>query len=753
MPTYELSPGRPGPIDPAGADPWHLVGSPGLLALAHASGRTSLYATASGMARFADRSGRWLVDGVEVVDPEATFGCGWASWSGEAAGVRVRRRLDADPDRARLRIRWEVEADHPVTIREEWTVDHLPLVAGALMARAIPPPSTHRGLDRVVWRVAFALSTAVRAATDGLRRLLGRRYPLRVAVVEGGRSLRWEPVRRPRPPRGPTVLRRDLPAIALLALDPPDAAAPFASCGASRSDGSSGTVELRVDPGPSGAASVTLELALDAGHDPRVDAPAAHPGRPDHPAHPVDHATRGAAGSGPVGLDGLEAPAPLVAEARWNLTQLRGLRVPDACTGHTFVMQGSAYAFVHGLHGAPRDEALVAVPLSVLDPVTARQAVLAIAAMVAPDGSLHYAHTGYGRTVSGGVHAKPTDLPLFFLWALTEHVWATGDRSLLDERPRPFGRRAPAEPERSTVGELACASLRWLDERVGTGEHGMLRVGSGDWSDPIALMVRSGRAFHRRGESAFNAGMACYVLPRYAQLVEHGDPATARRARALAEAQAAALEEAWTGRWYLRGWDGRGGAIGRDHCFLDAQVWALIAGVGGPERGRALAEEVGRRLDDPSPIGPTILDRPHRVRLGLLADGWDCNGGVWAALVGLAAWGTSLHDPDRAWRMLARSSFAGQAAAYPRFWFGRWSGPDARNAHFGDRPGDTFVHPATPMTEFPTMNSNAHAGPLLGLLRVAGITVGPDGVDGPPRPSLGSGTIGRPGPGIDAPPG
>jgi hypothetical protein len=210
----------------------------------------------------------------------------------------------------------------------------------------------------------------------------------------------------------------------------------------------------------------------------------------------------------------------------------------------------------------------------------------------------------------------------------------------------------------------------------------------------------------------------------------------------MAEAQAVALDEAWTGRWYQRGWDGRGGPIGRDHCFLDAQVWPIIAGVGGPERCRALVDEVGRRLDDPSPIGPTILDRPHRVRLGLLADGWDCNGGVWAALVGLAAWATALHDPDRAWRMLERSSFAGQAAAYPATWFGRWSGPDARNAHFGDRPGDTFVHPATPMTEFPTMNSNAHAGPLLGVLRAAGITVGPDGVRG----ATSGGAASRPGP-------
>jgi hypothetical protein len=150
-------------------------------------------------------------------------------------------------------------------------------------------------------------------------------------------------------------------------------------------------------------------------------------------------------------------------------------------------------------------------------------------------------------------------------------------------------------------------------------------------------------------------------------------------------------------------------------------VWALIAAPRGDHRAASLTATVGELLDDPSPIGPTILDRPHPIRLGLLADGWDCNGGVWAALGGLAAWGFARHDPDRAWASLRRQSLLGHADAYPDVWAGRWSGPDARNAWFGDRPGEAFVHPATPMAEFPVMNSNAHAGPLLGLLRAAGI--------------------------------
>jgi len=102
----------------------------------------------------------------------------------------------------------------------------------------------------------------------------------------------------------------------------------------------------------------------------------------------------------------------------------------------------------------------------------------------------------------------------------------------------------------------------------------------------------------------------------------------------------------------------------------------------------------------------------------MLADGTDCNGGVWAALGGLTAWAYALVDRTRAEGLLRRLSFESQQAAYPEIWYGQWSGPDARNSRMGDRPGETFVHPATPMTEFPVMNSNAHAGPLLGLQKL-----------------------------------
>ncbi len=704
-------------------DPWHLVGAPGLLALAHVSGRISLHATAGGMVRLADRTAPLLVDGSEVTAVEVRFGVDHATWTFEQGPVRVERTVSADPASASLGIHWAVSADRPVTIEERWDLRALPIVPAPLMSRPVPVPSTHRGSDRWLWRAMFAGSGAARSLTDAARALVGRRHPLRLTVdahppaAPFARTARWAPRPARRRPRGPR-LALTVPPAAVLALGAtPPGVLLYAVDGG-----------LRIGLGPVDAAryEATATLALDdpllangavaagPGSEPRPE-PGPEPG--PEPAFGSETAAPRTASRDPIG------DPQLAREAEWHVHQLRALRVPDPWIDGTFVMQGSAYAFVHGIHGAVRDEAFVVAALAGPDPATARGALVAMAAMARPDGTFAYAHAGYGAALSGGVHVAPTDLPLFYLWAVAEYLAATGDAAVLEERARPRGRSHGGW--RPSVGEVAVGAATALDRHVGRGPHGLLRVGSGDWADPISLMVRRRRAFHRHGESAFNTGMALAVLPMAAGVLEALDPPTARRCADLAGELDRALERAWTGEWYRRGYDGRGGAIGETACFLDAQLWPLIAGHGSRNRRAALVATVADRCDDPSPIGPAILDRPQPVRLGMLADGWDCNGGVWAALGGLAAWAYALHDPPRAEALLRRLSFAGQQAAYPRIWYGQWSGPDARNSRMGDRPGETYVHPATPMAEFPVMNSNAHAGPLLGLRKLRALTRSP----------------------------
>jgi hypothetical protein len=424
-----------------------------------------------------------------------------------------------------------------------------------------------------------------------------------------------------------------------------------------------------------------------------------------------------------------EAPA-LERECRWHSYYLRSAQVREEYFACRYVPQGSAYGYVHGLQGAPRDYALSAVPLVFLDPEGARSTLSLMMRMTKPSGAMYYAHAGYGKCISAVVHESPTDLPLFLLWALSEYIWASGDSAFLEESIPFYPKDRDAS---STVRERVLLAFHYVRDGVGIGLHGMLRVGSGDWNDPISSMAPDRRAFHRDGESGFNTALAVFALPRGADLIEETHPTEAGEMRACAADLRSAMENAWNGRWYLRGWDGRGGALGDSHLFLDSQVWCLIAQIGTEERRRELVQHIAELCDDPSPIGATVLDRPHRVRGGMLAKGWDVNGGVWAAINGLLAWAYALHEPRLAWRSLSKQSLAAHARAYPNVWYGIWSGPDAYNAHYAGRPGETFVQPATPMVEYPVMNSNAHAPPILALLRVLGIETSKQGIVINPR--------------------
>jgi hypothetical protein len=208
------------------------------------------------------------------------------------------------------------------------------------------------------------------------------------------------------------------------------------------------------------------------------------------------------------------------------------------------------------------------------------------------------------------------------------------------------------------------------------------------------------------GESVPNTQMAITVLPRVADLVEAREPALAAEIRARVAALSAALPVAWTGTFFGRAYFGDGTLAYADTINLEAQVWALIGNTfAHPGDREALLAAVEAQLDDPSPTGATLLP----------------GGQVWPAISCLLTWGYAQTDPERAFAHLARNTMAAHARAFPDVWYGIWSGPDGLDGASGDRPGQAWYSPATPMTDFPVMNNNQHAMPLLAALRVAGI--------------------------------
>ncbi|MBX3221121.1 MAG: hypothetical protein KF795_11425 [Labilithrix sp.] len=394
-------------------------------------------------------------------------------------------------------------------------------------------------------------------------------------------------------------------------------------------------------------------------------------------------------------------------ELAWHASQV------EVSTGYReywdshVVPQGSAYLYLHGADGALRDTALFAMPLVYTHPERAREQLrLAMGLAHAEDSRFSYAFQGHGRLDDGlGIHSSPSDLDLFFLLAMIEYLGATGDVAFLDERVSYWPRRAENE---ATVLAHVTRAVRHLFDAVGTGEHGLVRLHSGDWSDGIVFRAPDRALAKAKGESVPNTQMALHVLPLVADLVEPGAPELADEIRGRLPALASAARAAVVSGYFGRAYFGDGKLVGADAIDLEAQVWGLVAPILSPGERAALSTRVRDELDLPSPIGAPLTRGAE----------------VWPAISHLLTWGYTRDDDERAFAHFARNSLAARARAFPEAWHGIWSGPDGVSS----TTGRTWASPVTPMTDFPTMNNNVHAMPLLAAARLAGIEPVADGV-------------------------
>jgi hypothetical protein len=412
-----------------------------------------------------------------------------------------------------------------------------------------------------------------------------------------------------------------------------------------------------------------------------------------------------------------EAPW-LSRELRWHSYYLQAASIYQEYYGTHFVDQGSAYAYLHGGSGAPRDIALFTLPLTYLRPDLAKESLRFL--MRTQDhgsGALPYIYLGHGKASGAGIHGRSSDLDLFLLWALAEYVGATFDTAFLEEE-LPFYPLAAGRSE--TVLGHARAAFDHLTRRVGVGKHGLLRCGTGDWNDVLLSYSRVPSLTKRRGESSLNAGLAALALPALADAVEFRDADFAERLRRFAAGQAKALQKLWTEHWVGRGYLGYGDAmLGRDRIFLDTQAFGVLAGVWDDSQRQTIFDSIQRLCSEPQSVGARCLWPP--MRGPLLERGSDTNGGTWAAVDAWTAWAWSLVCPEAAWKFYLSTTLAARAEAYPEVWYGIWSGPDAYNAHYHARPGETYNVNATPTTKFPVMNTNRHSGPLFDAIKLAGI--------------------------------
>jgi cellobiose phosphorylase len=298
-----------------------------------------------------------------------------------------------------------------------------------------------------------------------------------------------------------------------------------------------------------------------------------------------------------------------------------------------------------------------------IDPERCREQIRLHARHQLADGAaLHWWHP---LTEAGHRTAMSDDL-LWLAFVLASYLKETGDLAVLADR-EPFFDGGPE----ATLAEHVGRAFARVERR--TSPRGLPLIGEGDWNDGLSALGREGR-----GESVWLAEFLAGLYADWAEIHrrlgegERAEDLLGRRRRLVA----AVNEHAWDGAWYRRATRDDGGWIGSaadryGRIFLNAQTWAILAGVAPPERAEAcllairehLLSEAGALL-----LAPAWAEPDERVGyLTRYAPGLRENGGVYthAATWAIAA-AAARKDAELVGRLLAAINPAGKDPR--RYW-------------------------------------------------------------------------------------
>jgi cyclic beta-1,2-glucan synthetase len=270
---------------------------------------------------------------------------------------------------------------------------------------------------------------------------------------------------------------------------------------------------------------------------------------------------------------------------RWMLYQTLACRI---WARTAFYQASGAYGF--------RDQLQDGMALAVTRPDLTREHLLRAGGRQFTEGDLQ--HWWLPPVTAGsagqGVRTRISDDVVWLAYCAIQYIDATGDAAILDERI-PFLEGRALQPEEHDAFYMPGISdetatlfehcARALDHALQVGEHGLPLFGTGDWNDGMNRVGEKGK-----GESVWLGWFLQATLVSFAPVAEaRGEHGRSIKWLANATALQKALEQAWDGDWYRRGYFDDGtplGSASSAECRIDsiAQSWSVISGAADRDR-------------------------------------------------------------------------------------------------------------------------------------------------------------------------